>query len=219
MALLDDLLKRVLDPILAALKKALGPFGKLFDFLSHFWTSLKKAYKNTLELTSLVISEIGEWKRFREAIPFRTGVISIPAAIKKTQALIDEIKDAWAAVADLIKQIKAQVGGGLDESPVQESEDALKAIEEGGFKDILAKFPKLAKGLEKLFGFIALVIQILDAWVSAVSDLLKIVQTTKDIREEIESGSTVFLSQKNPRKILKLEDGSPIKIRVGNLHS
>jgi hypothetical protein len=107
----------------------------------------------------------------------------------------------------------------LDESPVTEAEDALKAVEEGGFKDILAKFPKLAKSLEKIFGFVALVIQILEAWVSAVDDLTKIVNVLKDIREEIETGATIFLSQKNKRKRVTTKDGEVLNLRLGNLHS
>jgi hypothetical protein len=216
---LADLFQPLIDRFLDALKKALGPFAKLFDFISHFWTSITKAYQHTTDLVTLIIGEVNAWKSFREAVPVRTGVISVPAAIQKTQDFIDEIKAAYFSILDLIKQIKAQVGGGLDESPVTEAEDALKAVEEGGFKDILAKFPKLAKSLEKIFGFVALVIQILEAWVSAVDDLTKIVNVLKDIREEIETGATIFLSQKNKRKRVTTKDGEVLNLRLGNLHS
>jgi hypothetical protein len=84
---------------------------------------------------------------------------------------------------------------------------------------LLEKFPRLAKGLEKVLGFVALLADALESISSGIDDLQAILDTITAIREEVETGSTVFLQQKNSRKSLALRDGGSIKIRVGNLHS
>ena len=217
MGLLGDLEERFLSPILDRIKAALGPLGKLFDLVSKFFKGFKQSFDKGNQLAAEIINEIHEWRNFREAIPVRTGVINLPHAIDKSQELLDQIKAAWNAIVDLAKQIKKQAQG-QTENPTDEAEQAVKDIEGSGIKSILEKFPKLAKGLEKLLGFLAIAVGILESIQSAIDDIQAIVDVVKGIREEIETGSTIFLSQKNKRKVVKLDDGTSMRIRVGNLH-
>jgi len=205
-------------PILNALKRALGPFGKLFDLVSQTFTGFKASFTKGLELSVEIISEIHEWRNFREQINVRTGVVNLPKAIEQTEALLEQIRLAWDSIVDLAKELQKQAQG-QQESPTEEAEQALKDIEGSGIRGLLEKFPKLAKGLEKLLGFLAIVVGALESIQKAIDDLKNIVDAIKGIREEIETGSTIFLQQKNPRRIVQLTEGGSIKIRVGNLHS
>jgi hypothetical protein len=211
-------LSDLFNPVLSFLKRILGPFGKLFDLIGKTFTGFKDSFEKGVELSVEIISEIHEWRNFREQIPVRTGVISLPAALEKSEELIDQIRAAWDAIIDLAKEVQKQAKG-QQESPVEEAEEAARDIESSGIKSILEKFPKLAKGLEKILGFLAILVGVLESIQKAIDDIKNIVDAIKGIREEIETGSTIFLQQKNQRRIVKLADGTSMKIRVGNLHS
>jgi phage-related minor tail protein len=206
----------IFNPLLAAIKRALGPFGKLFDLLSKFWTRITRLWTNLNKLVTSITTEIQEWKRFKEDIRYRTRVISIPAAVEKTRAFIEQIVAARDAIFDLWDILKSKFEGTAN--PTEEAEQAIKDIEASGLHDILSKFPRLLKGAEKVLGFISIVADALESILDAIDDLQRIVDVLKSIREEVEHGSTVFLSQSNKRRTLKLADGGSIKIRVGNLH-
>jgi len=218
MSLLGDLADRFLQPIIDAIKRALGPFGKAIDLISKFFTGFRDSFNKGLALSQTIITEINEWRNFRENIHVKQRVISIPTAIEKSQELLDQIKAAWFAIVDLAQQIKKQAQG-QTEDPTAEAEEAVQDIESSGVKTFLEKFPKLAKGLEKLLGFLAVAVGVLESIQSAIDDLTNIVAAIRGIREEIETGATVFLQQSNPRKTVRLEDGTTMKIRIGNLHS
>lgn len=212
MALLD-----LFNPLLDAIKKALGPFGKIFDILGKFWTNITTANERIGNLVSSIQSEIVAFKNFREDIAVRTKVISIPAAISKTQEFIAQLKAGWEAIVNLINDIKSQIGGG-EPNPTEEAEQAIADIEKSGFGSLVKQFPKLFKGAEKVLGFITIVTSALDSILTAIDDLQQIVDTVTAIREEIETGSTVFLSQKNRRKRVRTIDGKSLNLRVGKLH-
>jgi phage-related protein len=213
MALFDTLL----TPILNAIKTLLGPFGKLFDILGRFWENLKTLGSRAQNLIASIIAEVNAWKNFKEDISFRTRVINVKKAIEQTQAFIDQLSAAWTAIKDLVQNIKTKFQTAGD--PVGDAKAAVDDIESSGFKGLLEKFPKLAKGLEKVLGWVALIADTLETISNSIDDLQAILDTITAIREEVETGSTVFLQQKNPRKSLKLSDGSTIKIRVGQMHS
>jgi hypothetical protein len=214
---LSDIISRLLDPILAKLKEALGPFGKLFDLLGKFWTNLSNLFGDIQKLVDSILFEIRAWRTFKESLSFRTRVINVKSAIDKTEEFWRQIVAAKDAVIDLWQQLKSKVEFGGN--PTEEAEAAVKDIEASGFKTILEKFPRLLKGAEKALGFVAIVADALESIISAIHDLQAIVDVLKAIREEIETGSTVFLSQTNRRKTVTLSDGTTMKIRVGNLHS
>jgi uncharacterized phage infection (PIP) family protein YhgE len=217
MSLITDVIDRILDPILAKLKEALGPFGKLFDLLGHFWTNITTLWTDIDKLVTSIRAEISAWKNFKESINFRSRVINLKIAIEKSEDFIRELARAKDSIMELWTTLKGKFETTGD--PAAEAEDAVKDIEQSGLKDILAKFPKLLKGAEKVLGFVAIVTDALESIITGVHDLQTIVDTLRDIREEIESLATVFLSQKNPRRRVRLADGSTMRIRVGSLHS
>ena len=217
MSLIGDIATRLLQPFIDAVKRALGPFGKLFDLVGKFWTNLTSLGSKIQELINLILAEIDAWKNFRENITFRTRVISIPAAIDHVQQFWEEVTNAWHAILDLIQNLKGKFQTTGD--PVGDAEEAIQDIESSGFKTILEKFPKLAKGLEKVLGFVAILVDALESIITSVDDLTAIVNALRDIRINIETADAIFLQNRNPRKTLTLDDGSKIKIRVGNLHT
>jgi hypothetical protein len=213
MALLDTLFK----PILDAIAKLLAPFQKLFDLLTHFWTNITNLLTDANHLVQSVVAEVNAWRNFKENISFKNRLVSLPIAYEKTKEFILEIPNAWHAVVDIIQNIKGkfETGG----NPTEEAQQALADIEEGGFKGILQRFPKFTKGFEKVLGFVAIIADALESIIDGIHDLQTIVDTLRDIREEIESADTIFLNQSNPRRTVRLEDGSTMKIRLGKLHS
>src|ERR1043166_9016775 len=213
--LASNLAERFLSPIINAVKSWLGPFGKLVDKISEFFTKAKTVIPDLISLGELIGSEINEWKNFKEAVPYRTGVINLPRAVQKTQELIDQIKAAWAAIVDLAREARAAFRGGQDIEP----EDVAADLETDTAEGLVKLFPKLAKVGEKLLAGLAVVLDLLDKVETFQTDFREIVESAKAIREEVETGSTIFLSQKNPRRIVGLREGGSMKIRVGNLHS
>jgi hypothetical protein len=213
MALLDV----ILNPVLDAVKRLLGPFGKLFDLIGKFWTNLTSLGARVQKLYNSILAEIQAWRTFKEDISFRTRVINVKSAIEHTQDFIDQLKLAWASVKDLVQNLKGKFQTAGD--PVGDAKAAIDDIEASGFKGILEKFPRLAKGLEKVLGFVALLADALESISSGIDDLQAILDTLTAIREEVETGSTFFLQQKNARRTVTTTDGTKIKIRVGNLHS
>lgn len=204
------------NPLLSALKRALGPFGKLFDLLSKFWTRITSLWKNISKLVDSITAEINEWRRFKTNVEsYRTGVISIPKAVDRARDTVDAIVAAKDAVVDLWQDLRGKFES--TGNPTEEAEQAIKDIEGSGLRGILEKFPKLVRGAEKVLGFIAIVADALESILNAIDDLQKIVDAIKAVREEAED--TVFLQQRNARKTVKLLDGGSMKIRVGSLHS
>lgn len=212
-----EFLLRLLQPLIDKLKEALGPFGKIFAIVNKFWTRLTSLRQNVQKLVDTILGEIRAWKGFKEDIAFRTRVINLPKAIDKTKEFIDQLRSAWDAVIELWTDLKGKLEFGGN--PTEEAEAAIKDLEASGFKDILSKFPRLLKGAEKVLGFVAIVADALSSILAAIDDLQRIADAVKALREEIETGSTVFLNNRNPRKTIKLADGGSMKIRVGNLHS
>lgn len=214
---LSDIIGRLLEPLLRRIKEALGPFGKIFDILSKFWNNLTHVRENIQKLVDSIKGEIDAFRNFKEDVSFRTRVINLPKAIDRTQEFLQTIRSGWDSIVELWKELhtKLEPAG----NPTEEAEQAIQDIEQSGFKDIIKKFPKLLKGAEKVLGFVVIIADALESILTVIEDLQKIVDTVKAIREEIETGSTIFLQNKNARKTLKLKAGGSIRIRVGSLHS
>lgn len=213
MALFD-----ILNPLLAKLKALLGPFGKLLDLVGKFFTGIRDAFNTGNKFAADLVAEIAAWKDFAVSVPYKTGVINIPKAVEQTRALLDQIVAAWRAIADLGRELKSKFEG-IAEDPAGEAEEALQEMESGGLKNFLERFPKLAKGLEKVLGVLVLITDAISSIENVISDLAQILAAVTAIREEIETGSTVFLQQKNSRKRVLLQDGGSMQIRIGSLHN
>ena len=217
MSLIGDTIERLLKPFVDKFKEAFAPFGRAFNLVGRFWTQLTTIGTRSRDLVNSILGEIEAWRNFRENISFRTKLISLPSAINHFQDFIQQLRDAWAAVVDIVRQVKGKFE--TTGNPTEEAEQAIEDIQNSGFRGILEKFPKLFKGLEKVLGFLAILLDALESISSGVDDLQTIVNALRTLREDVETGGPLFLSQSNRRKSLRLQDGGSIKIRVGNLHS
>ena len=201
--------------LFSGLTSFLGPLGKIWDHLKEVYNHSINIYANAQALVQSVIDEIDGWKNFKQDIRLKQRVVQIESAIQKTRDLVEGIPAAWRSIVDLVKQFKGQLG---ESNPVEETEALTEDLESGGFKALLEKFPALGKALEKVLGFLAILVSALQAISDSIDDLQKIVDELKGLRLEFEKLDTIFLSQSNKRKTLRLEDGSSIRVRIGKLH-
>lgn len=202
--------------IFSAIRSFLGPLGKIWDHLKQTYDRMTNVWSDGQKLVTSIVDEVDAWKNFKGDLRFKQRVINLESAITKTRDLIEGIPAAWRSAVDLVKQFKEQFTG--EANPLEEAESATADLESGGFKQLLEKFPALAKGIEKALGFLALLVQALDAITNGIGDIQTIVDECKRIRLEIEKADSIFLQQSNKRKTVKLADGSTMRIRVGNLH-
>jgi len=202
--------------LFTAIKSFLGPVGKLFDKVKESYDHIVGILDASNKLKDSIIAEITGWKSFKQDIRFAQRVVQLESAIQKTRDLIQGIPAAWNSIVDLVKQIKATIT--QETNPIEDAESTATDLESGGLKDFLAKFPKLAKAFEKVLGVLAIIVQTLETLRSMIDDIQTVVDELKRLRLEIEKLDTIFLSQSNKRKTLKLADGSSIRIRLGKLH-
>jgi len=193
---------------------AAGFFSKVGSFFKTAGKDVVNLVKNIItvftkvkdlfsEVTTLVQSgkdEIDGWKHFKEDIRLKSRVVNLETAFKKTRDLVEGIPASWHAVLDLFSQIKSA----LAKDVAEEEGAALLAVETAGLSEVAVA--------------IAIIYQVLSFVESVVSDLQTILDEAKRLRLEVEKLDTVFLQQDNKRKVVKLESGKSIKIRVGKLH-
>ena len=170
-------------------------------------------------LASSIRTEVDAFRNWKEDFNFKNKVINLPKAVDRTQDLVTEIRTSYDDIVAIIKDVSETIKGGGN--PEQEAEEV--AADLGDLSNIgeslLKKLPKLSKGFEKMLGVVSLIVDALIQWSDIIDKLQTIVDTIRDVRLEIETGSTIFLFQGNKRKTVLLEDGTTMKIRVGNLHS
>jgi hypothetical protein len=199
MALLDTLLSHLgLDALWDFILKKFPVIQKLLDLakkiIEHF-TGVFDAAKNLFDSAQ---SEFQAWKHFKEDIRFKQRVVVVEQAIKKTQDLVTKIIDAWKEILSLIKNasIKLETGGA-------------------------AEVAEAATGIGlpiAVVNAIVLIVEVLDTVRNLIDTAQNIVDVVTGIRQFIQ-GDFLFLQQRNKRKVLQLEDGSSIKVRVGKLHA
>lgn len=197
----------------------LGPVGKLIESARKSFVRLRTIVQRATALMDAAIAEFNAWRHFKEDIKFHSRVVNLESAFEKTRALIEGIPNAWNSIVDIVKEFKGKV---FQANPASEAEDILAPAEDGsgeGMTALLKKFPKLAKSLERAAGVFALVLDALESISKTIDDLQTILDEVTALRREIESLDTVFLSQSNKRKRVKLADGRSIRIRLGKLHS
>lgn len=215
MALLDI----ILGPIERLFNSIFGGtvVAKLVSKVTEGITHVSTLVERITHLIDSIKSEITHFANWKEDIRIKSRVINIPKAVEKTQDLIVGLKASWQAVLALIEDFKTAVKGGDPKAEAEEMAADLESLDNIGTK-LLQKLPKLARGLEKLLGVVTLIVDAVITWSGAVDKIQTIVDEITRIREEIESLESVFLSQRNPRKRLKLAAGGSIRVRVGNLH-
>jgi|SRR5215467_445058 len=169
----------------------------LFDLGQKFVEHFTGTFSAALKLFNSTVSEFNAWKNFKEDIRLKSRVVNIERAIQKTRDLISGLIAAWKSVLDLFKK--------------------LRNIELTADADIVESATGIGLPVA-LVNTIVLIVEVLDLVRSVIDDVQAIVDEITRIREAIETADTIFLTQRNPRKTLKLQDGGSIKVRVGNLH-
>lgn len=185
---------RLLNLILSKFPK----LGQLFDLgkkvIKHFTGTLDAG----LQLWNSIQSEITEFKNFKESFSFKQRVINLEKAIQGIQDLVQGIFDSYRAVIDLFKNLttKLELGGA-------------------------AEVAEAATGIGlpvALVNAIVIIVEILDTIRNVIDDLQTIVDEVTRVRTLVETGDQLFLQQRNKRKVLTLDDGTKIKIRLGKFH-
>jgi len=206
--------------ILDAIKRFLGPVGKLLDEVQKGYDKTVHIFDAADKLRESVVTELSAWKNFKQDIRFSQRVVNLETAIQKTRDLVEGIPASWHAILDIIKQVKENFRSAREGAAAAEEAAAdVEEVEAGGITKLLAKFPRVARALEKTLGAVALVVQGLEQVVQVIDDLQTIVDEIRRIRLEIEKLDTIFLQQNNKRKTLRLSNGQTIRVRVGNLHN
>lgn len=223
MGLLQDIENRLLQAIGRLLQPVIDPLKKLWNIIKGFFTAVIDLIPATIKLVKSIIDEVNAWKNFKEGINFKSGVISLKSIKDHVEELIQEIITAWKSLVDLFTSgFKMPLRG------VQEAADACDEVVTA-FEDVFGKFglreglAKLGTVLEKaggkIFEILAIIQAVAEEALKVVNELQSIVDVIRDIREAFQTGSFLFLKQNNPRRLVTLDDGTTMKIRVGNLHS
>jgi hypothetical protein len=196
------------------LDAALGALGidQLFNYILNKFPALKQlldlgkkiiehftgVFQAGVDLFNSAQSEFDSWKHFKEDVRFKQRVIVVEQALKKVKQFTDELISAWKEILSLIKSagVKLETGGA-------------------------AEIAEAATGIGlpiAIVNAIVIVVEVLDTIRNLIDTAQNIVNVIKDVREFLQ-GDFLFLQQRNTRKVLKLESGGSIKVRVGNLHS
>lgn len=196
---------------------------RIWDILKGMFTAIVTVIPKTIDLCKFIVSEVEEWRNFKNNISFKSGVINLQSVRDHVTDLIQEIITAWHSLVDLFTGGFRRVAGKPFEDAAEaagELENLFQGFAKLGLKDFFAELgPKLEKAGGKIFEVIAIVQAVAEELVHVVDDLNNIVQATSDIRKAFQHGEGLFLKQTNPRRTVTLSDGTSMKIRVGNLHS
>jgi|SRR5215471_2039734 len=152
-------------------------------------------------LFDTVRGEIDAWKHFKEDIRIKSRVINLESAIRKTRDLIEGIPASWRAILDVISQIRKAI----QKDVVAEEGAALLAVETAGLSEVAVA--------------ISIIYQVLSFVADVIQDFQTVVDELQRLRLEVEKLDSVFLQQDNRRKVLTLENGKKIRVRIGKLHT
>ncbi len=189
--------------------------NKIKDGIQHVLTIVDRITR----LAQSIKAEVDAFRNWKEEFQIKNKVINLPKAIERTQDLVTEIRTSYDDIVQIVKDVSETIkGGGNPEQEAEEVAADLGDLSNVG-ESLLKKLPKLSKGLEKMLGVVSLIVDALIQWSDIIDKLQTIVDTIRDVRLEIETGSTIFLFQGNKRKTVTLDDGTVMKIRLGKLHS
>jgi len=143
-------------------------------------------------------AEVAAFKNFREDFRLKNRVVNVERAITKIHDLIQGLFDAWRAIVSLFKNLTLKV-------------------EAGGAAEVAEAATGIGLPIA-VVNAIVVIVEILDTVANIIDSAQTVLDEITRLREFIETGDTIFLQQRNKRKVIKLDDGSTIKIRLGKLH-
>jgi hypothetical protein len=209
-----------LSAVYARLIKFLGPIGKVIDAAVSAVKRLGTIVQRQTKLMDDAVKEFKEWRNFKEDIRFKSRVVNLEVAFIKTKALIEGIPAAWHSIIDIVQEFRKKVDINAEVTEVRT--EISTEIEEGSgeiITKLLNRFPKLLKGLERAAVVLGLILDSLETLSKVIDDLQTVLDEITRVRLEIERLDTIFLSQGNKRKRVKLADGRTVNFRLGKLHA
>lgn len=210
-----------LSQLYGRLIKFLGPVGRLIDQGVQAGNHLTTIIQRMTKLLDDAVAEFKAWKNFREDIHLKSRVVNVESAFLKTKNLIEGIPAAWHSIVDIVREFRRGIPTETANVEIAELSEETVGIEEGTgeiIAKLFARFPRLLKGLARASVVLGLILQSLESTSKVIDDLQSILAEITGLRLEIERLDTVFLSQGNKRKRLRLENGKTINIRLGKLH-
>jgi hypothetical protein len=188
---LDQLFKLLLEKF-PILKKLLDLGQKI---IKHFTGTLDAG----IHLFDSFKAEVEAIKGFKEDLRFKQRVVNVERAITKVRDLIQGLFDAWRSIVSLIKNLSLK-------------------LETGGAAEVAEAATGIGLPVAVVNG-IVIIVEILDTIRNVIDSFQSIIDEITRVREFIENGDTIFLQQRNKRKVIQLPDGKSIKIRIGKLHA
>lgn len=152
------------------------------------------------QLSENIRSEVNHFKNLKFNPAFKNRVINAPRAVESTRdfihQMIEQVSTSFHALISNLRAIHfAEEAGTIAGGAGGRGGGVLKILEDiNKIKDVI--------------GEIRAFFQSMNSFVDAV----------RQVRDELETLETIFLPQGNLRRVERLEDGTKIKIRLGNLH-
>jgi uncharacterized membrane protein (UPF0136 family) len=198
--LLDRLISSLgLDQLFELLLKKFPVLQKLLNLgqkiIEHFTGTLNAG----IHLFDSFNAEVQAIKNFKEDLRFKQRVVNVERAITKIGDLIQGLFQAWRSIVSLVKGLTFK-------------------LETGGAAEVAEAATGIGLPLAVVNG-IVIIVEVLDTIRNIIDSFQSIIDEITRVREFIESGDTIFLQQRNKRKVIRLDNGKTIKIRLGKLHS
>jgi hypothetical protein len=202
----EELLSQKLDPIIT-------PLRPVFLLLTNFKEATFGLFGKASKLATDIRQEYDAIKNFKEDLHWKGRAINVPNTVRRIKRLAEIPSEVATRLRDLWQALEQQVGV----NPAKAAEEAVNALEGiEDFRGFITRFaPKLAKGLEKLLGVLAIAVDCVVAWNRAIDDLQVIVTDIREVRLDIEKLELAFLSQEHKRRYVRLEDGRTVRWRIG----
>jgi hypothetical protein len=197
-----------------------GPVSRLITSIRQTIDTATHIFDVVKETVDDAIAIYEEVKNFELKPHWKIRALSAPEAIDHIKELAQAPTKIFIAVKDLVGRIRDSFRA--FKTPLAEAEAA--AVEAGALEgNIFKLFPRLAslvgRAITRILGFAALIVQLVIDVDNAVADIHTIVRGLRGIITSLNHLDVVFLQQNNKRRIVRLEDGSTMKIRLGKLHS
>jgi hypothetical protein len=144
-------------------------------------------------------SEVQAFKNFREDFRLKSRVVNVERAITKIRDLIQGLIDAWRVIVRLFKGLSFK-------------------LETGGAAEVAEAATGIGLPIA-VVNALVIIVEVLDTVRNIIDSFQIVIDEITRLREFIETGDTIFLQQHNRRKVIRLQNGKTIKIRLGKLHS